>query len=209
MKHIITILLTFLAISLSAQEQEKEVTQFMGIPVDGTKPEMISKLEEKGFTPEQIEIDLENAENRFIKAGGKINGGKNKEKDGDYFMKGYFDGHRSKVVISSYHNKVYCIFVIIDEDFKELNAKIQYNLYVEQLSKKYKLLFNSAENIINEDLTEPFDSQNIEAKFLTAYDEYDKPHGMISLEMSHPKYKEFYLALRYYNMDNMPNGKDL
>lgn len=36
-----------LSVALYAQQ---EVTKFMGIPVDGTKTEMIAKLKAKGFT---------------------------------------------------------------------------------------------------------------------------------------------------------------
>ncbi|MEI3583799.1 MAG: hypothetical protein V8Q29_04490 [Alistipes shahii] len=31
------------------QEEEKDVTKFLGIPVDGYKPAMIEKLKAKGF----------------------------------------------------------------------------------------------------------------------------------------------------------------
>ena len=39
------------AVTLQAQEEEKDVTKFLGIPVDGYKPAMIEKLKAKGFTP--------------------------------------------------------------------------------------------------------------------------------------------------------------
>lgn len=48
MKRIITLVLTMMiAFTVSAQ---KEVTKFLGIPVDGTKSAMIQKLKFKGFT---------------------------------------------------------------------------------------------------------------------------------------------------------------
>ena len=46
------------AIAVYAQ-QEKEVTQFLGIPVDGSKTEMIKKLKEKGFQKSEIADVLE------------------------------------------------------------------------------------------------------------------------------------------------------
>lgn len=47
MKRILSIVFTLvISISLFAQ---KDVTKFMGIPVDGFKPAMIKKLKEKGF----------------------------------------------------------------------------------------------------------------------------------------------------------------
>ena len=205
MRKIAFTILMFLTLSLNAQDN---VIKFMGISIDGSKSEMINKLQEKGFAPDQVLIDLENAQNEVIRQGGEIPEGRIRERDGDYFMHGYFDGNDSKVIIVSYNKKVYQVMVVIDNPYNEFNAKIQFDLYVEQLSKKYTLFYNFAKDILDKDLTMPFDNP-IKAVFTTAYDESEKPHGMITLEMSHPRYKEFYLAFRYYNMDNMPNGEDL
>ena len=40
-----------LLVGTTAVAQEKDVTKFLGIPVDGFKSEMIEKLKEKGFVP--------------------------------------------------------------------------------------------------------------------------------------------------------------
>ena len=42
-------------VSISSYAQEKDVTKFLGIPIDGTKSEMIAKLKGKGFT--QVNYD--------------------------------------------------------------------------------------------------------------------------------------------------------
>lgn len=42
-------LVFFLLFSVALCAQERYVTHFLGIPVDGTKAEMLSKLQEKGF----------------------------------------------------------------------------------------------------------------------------------------------------------------
>ncbi len=203
MRKIAFTLLMLLTLSLNAQ------VRFLGIPVDGTKSEMIDKLKQKGFAPEQVEIDLEKAEGDYISVGGEINEGRIRERDGEYFMHGYFDGKKSKVVISSYNNKVYQIMVLIEHAYNELNGKVQFNLYVDQLGKKYTNPFDYDFSIdLKTDLSAPFEN-NIHAFFTAVYDEFDKPHGMVSLELSHPRYKEFYIAFRYYNADNMPNGDDL
>ena len=205
-RKLVVTLLMFMTLTLNAQDN---VMKFMGIPINGTKAEMISKLEAKGFAPEQIEIDLENAQNEVIRLGGEISEGRVRERDGEYFLHGYFDGKRCKVVISSYNNKVYQIMVVIEDAYNELNGKIQFNLYVDQLNKKYTNPLDYDFSIdLERDLSAPYDN-NIRAFFTAAYDENDKPHGMVALELSHPRYKEFYIALRYYNADNMPNGDDL
>ena len=206
MRKLALALLMLMTFSLSAQNN---VMKFMGIPIDGSKSEMIDKLQQKGFAPEQIELDLEKAQDDYISVGGEISEGRVRERDGEYFMHGYFDGKRSKVIISSYNNKVYQIMVVIEDPYNELNGKIQFNLYVEQLNKKYTNPIDYDYSIdLERDLSAPYDN-NIRAFFTAAYDNNDKPHGMFSLEMSHPKYKEFYIAFRYYNADNMPNGDDL
>lgn len=206
MRKIAFTILMFLTLSLNAQDN---VIKFMGISIDGSKSEMINKLQEKGFAPDQVLIDLENAQNKVIQLGGEIPEGKVRERDGEYFMHGYFDGKRSKVIISSYNNKVYLIMVVIEDAYNELDGKIQFNLYVERLNKKYTNPIDHDYSIdLDCDLSAPYDN-NIRAFFTAAYDEFDKPHGMVSLEMSHPRYKEFYIAFRYYNADNMPNGDDL
>ena len=48
----IRILLLGLAVALTmgVQAQKKDITKFMGIPIDGTKTAMIQKLKAKGFT---------------------------------------------------------------------------------------------------------------------------------------------------------------
>ena len=51
MKKLLCVTIALLCTAvLQAQEEEKDVTKFLGIPVDGYKPAMIEKLKAKGFT---------------------------------------------------------------------------------------------------------------------------------------------------------------
>ena len=86
MKKLVFTLLMLLTLSLSAQNDG--VIKFMGIPVDGTKSEMISKLKQKGFT-----YDYTN----------------------DMF-KGEFDGNEIAGFILTYKEKVYGIRFTYDID---------------------------------------------------------------------------------------------
>jgi hypothetical protein len=54
-KTVCFFMLLILPIALYAQ---KDVTQFLGIPVDGNKSEMIQKLKDKGFTINPHEEDV-------------------------------------------------------------------------------------------------------------------------------------------------------
>ena len=51
MKKLLCVTIALLCTAtMQAQEEEKDVTKFLGIPVDGYKPAMIEKLKAKGFT---------------------------------------------------------------------------------------------------------------------------------------------------------------
>lgn len=50
MKKLVSLLFVLFACAMSYGQDTREVTRFLGIPVDGTKAEMVSKLKEKGFT---------------------------------------------------------------------------------------------------------------------------------------------------------------
>ncbi len=80
MRKIVFTILMLLTLSMSAQKNDG-IIKFKGIPVDGTKNEMISKLKQKGFT-----YDYAN----------------------DMF-RGEFDGNRIVGFIQTYNDKVYNI----------------------------------------------------------------------------------------------------
>ncbi len=59
MKKLLCVIIALLcAAAMQAQEEVKDVTKFLGIPVDGYKPAMIEKLKAKGFTPVLAGEDL-------------------------------------------------------------------------------------------------------------------------------------------------------
>lgn len=58
MKNRILIIVATLMLGLVCAAQEREVTKFLGIPVDGTKSEMIQKLKAKGFTPTKADRNI-------------------------------------------------------------------------------------------------------------------------------------------------------
>lgn len=110
MKKLIFVFVMLLTLSLNAQTDG--VIQFMGIPVDGTKTEMISKLKQKGFT-------YDNANDVF---------------------NGEFDGQEIIGKISIYKNKVYSIRLTYDVyGFNKSLVISKYNSLVQKydLNKKY------------------------------------------------------------------------
>lgn len=193
--------LMFLTLSLNAQDN---VMKFMGIPIDGPKSEMILKLQAKGFAPKQIEIDLENAQNEVIRHGGDIPEGKVRERDGAYFMNGYFDGKRCTIVLFSYKSNVYKVCVFLDDSYQnKIDAFYVFNYFAEKLQEKYfddnnfyKLLDYSDQLEFDADYHNMFvDKQN---------------NGGVLLHITYPKVNmEYHVFLEYINVLNMPDGEDL
>ena len=107
MKQFIITMLLLASVTAHAQ---KDVTKFLGIPVDGTKTEMKEKLIAKGFTyksrPEHFE--------------------------------GEFNGRDVNVYIATNNNKVWRIMVSDANTCNETEIKIRFNNLCEQFAKNQK-----------------------------------------------------------------------
>lgn len=101
-KIIFVVFVLFTTICATAQtntKQEKDVTTFLGIPVDGTKNEMIQKLKNKGFTYD-AKSDI---------------------------LKGEFNGKDVKISVVTNNGKVYRIVVDDANYTDEADIKIRFN----------------------------------------------------------------------------------
>lgn len=107
----LALIITTLLFSVSVFAQE-DVTKFLGIPVDGFKPEMIRKLKAKGYTEHSYKPDV---------------------------LVGEFNGRDVEVSVVTNNNKVYRIFVQDAYTVDEYNIKIRYNTLCEQFenNKRY------------------------------------------------------------------------
>lgn len=115
MKKIIVGFITFLfALCTYAQ---KDVTQFLGIPVDGSKSEMIQKLKAKGFRPNPLIKDA---------------------------LDGKFNGMDVNVFIDTNNNKVCRIMICDANSVDERSIQIRFNNLCHQFEKnpKYTSLKN-------------------------------------------------------------------
>lgn len=112
MKRIILMMIAMM-ISFSSFAQNKDVTKFLGIPVDGTKTEMKQKLISKGFVPKKMG-DLE-------------------------WLEGEFNGRNVNVYICTNNNKVYRIMLADKNTVDEAQIKIHFNNLVKQFenNKRY------------------------------------------------------------------------
>ena len=111
MKHFL--LLSLLFVSSLVAFAQKDVTTFLGIPVDGYKSEMKQKLISKGFT-----YDAQN----------------------DCF-EGEFNGEEVMISIVTNNNKVYRIAVIDKMSRDETNIRIRFNNLCHQFAKNKKINF--------------------------------------------------------------------
>jgi len=110
MKKILSIVILFIfSVALHAQ---KDVTQFLGISVDGNKSVMIQKLKAKGFKSNPYDKDV---------------------------LDGIFNGAKVNIHIVTNNNKVCRIMVCDANTMDESNIKIRFNNLCQQFqnNKKY------------------------------------------------------------------------
>ena len=109
MKKIVLFIMLMLPVVVSGQ---KDVTTFLGIPVDGSKDAMIHQLAQKGFKRAPY---------------GK-----------EYDMTGEFNGEKVKITIATNNKKVWRIIVCDAISINETDIKIRFNKLVSQFSKNSK-----------------------------------------------------------------------
>jgi hypothetical protein len=88
------------------------VIKFLGIPVDGTKQEMIQKLKSKGFTCNQREG----------------------------FLEGEFNGEEVVITVQTQNNKVWRLFILDKTSRSEEQIKIRFNKLVSQFENNGKYI---------------------------------------------------------------------
>ena len=88
---------------------QEDVTKFLGIPVDGSKSEMIQKLKAKGYTSSQHNKDI---------------------------LVGEFNGTDVNIHIATNNNKVCRIMVCDANNIDERSIQIRFNKLCEQFIKR-------------------------------------------------------------------------
>jgi hypothetical protein len=92
---------------------QKDITQFLGIPVDGSKSEMIQKLKDKGYTISQYKKDV---------------------------LVGEFNGADVNINIVTNNNKVCRIMVADANTIGETDIRIRFNKLLQQFKNNKKYL---------------------------------------------------------------------
>ena len=104
-------IVALLSVAMYAQ---KDITTFLGIPVDGSKSEMEKKLIEKGFTMKESEYSK--------------------------YLSGEFNGAYVRISIGTNKNKVYRITVNEAIGKRETSVKERYNTLVSQFMKNKRYI---------------------------------------------------------------------
>lgn len=191
-------LLAMIAISASVFAQ-KEVTKFMGIPVDGSPTEMIKKLKAKGFTTDEGYM-------RDVKVG-LI------DWDGPEVLIGRFNGEKVRVFLAVEQNKVRRIYLADQDTRDETQIKMRFNTLVRQFEGNGKYVPYFDEQIIadDEDISYQMTVNNkrYDAYFLQkgedgTVDEKREVWFMIG------QYSDsYFIAMFYDNKYNQADGSDL
>lgn len=168
---------------------QNDVTKFLGIPVDGSKKDMIQKLEAKGFQY-----------NRTLDC-----------------LVGEFNGQDVALRVVTNNNKVWRIMVIDVNDTNEENIRIRFNTLLNQFVGNSKYIAADYNTSIPDDEDISYEmqvhSKRYEANFCqlstggNATDDYSKRHVWFIIVS--PTFGQYCIALYYDNICNQANGEDL
>ena len=154
MKKYILLFCGLLFCSILVSSQNKDVTKFLGIPVDGTKLEMINKLKAKGFKISPYNKDV---------------------------LTGEFNGYDVNVHVVTRKRKVWRILVCDANTVNEADIRIRFNNLCYQFDKNEKyttmsLPGDTINYIINENENISYNMNIKNKRYEAAY--YQKPEQM-------------------------------
>lgn len=189
MKKILTVSL-LLAISVALYAQ-KEVTRFLGIPVDGSKTEMIQKLKAKGFRYNST-LDC---------------------------LEGEFNGSQVYLQVATNNNKVWRIVVIDAIESDEINIRIKFNELCRQFQKNKKYMAISSEDyFLPEDENISYgimvSKKQYEAGYYQLFANSDDvtlgySNRLVWFKISETGYDKYRIVMYYDNEYNHADGEDL
>ena len=184
MKKILSLaFLLMLSLSVFAQRQ---VTKFLGIPVDGSRTAMIQKLKDKGFTYNS-DIDV---------------------------LEGQFNGKDVWIRVQTNNNKVWRIVVAYKDSYDKGQIKAQYNSLINQFANnpRYKVL--DAKELTDEDdiyREVSINKKQYQATFRQLPDDenIEKRSVWFTFVENHNNFQKYIIAIYYENKYNEANGEDL
>lgn len=184
MKKILSLaFLLMLSLSIFAQRQ---VTKFLGIPVDGSRTAMIQKLKAKGFTYNS-DIDA---------------------------LEGQFNGKNVWICVQANNNKVWRIIVLYKDSYNKEQIKIQYNRLINQFANNPRYKVGNAEGLTDEDDIDHevgINKKQYQANFYQLPDDenIEKRNVWFNIKEHSYEFQKYYIAIFYENGYNEANGDDL
>ena len=191
-------LLAMIAISASVFAQ-KEVTKFLGIPVDGSPTEMIKKLKAKGFTTDE---DFMQVVKRSLI-----------DWDGPEVLTGRFNGEKVRVFLGVEKNKVWRIYLSDKDSRDETQIKIRFNTLVRQFegNGKYVPYFDEQTIADDEDISYQMtvNKKQYQAAFLQKGEDGTVDEKRFVWFTIGEGYKGYKIEMFYDNKYNEADGSDL
>jgi len=183
------ILAAMMILFATTANAQKDVTKFLGIPVDGTKAEMIQKLKAKGFTSAGYQDVLE----------------------------GEFNGTQVYVHVVTNNNKVYRIMVVDKSGQSERNIIIRFNKLCSQFenNKKYIPMTEDAQTLSeDEDISYEITvhDKRYQAGFFQIYEGDTSVNDVANRQvwfMISKQFTDYVITMFYDNLNNQSNGEDL
>lgn len=174
------VLLLTLMLCFSICTYAQNAIKFLGIPVDGTKKEMIAKLQAKGY----------------------------EYNASDDLLYGEFNGRDVFIAINTVNNRVWRIAVKNASSTYEANIKIQFNTLFDQFlnnGKYYCIDGNKLDDTDNISYEMTVNHKRYDAYFGLIDTSVNGIVWYTILE----EFGEYAICIFYENMDNAANGEDL
>lgn len=192
MKKLVSLLFVLFVCAMSHGQDTREVTRFLGIPVDGTKAEMISKLKDKGFN-EAIGLDD--------------------------VLEGEFNGKDVYVTVQTNNRKVWRVIVSDKNGVDETQIKISFNNLCGQFEENSKYVGVGDQTIpesddISYEMT--VNNKRYQAAFFqisqggdNSADDFGNRLVWFMIGKNSLSYDKYDITIYYENGYNKANGEDL
>ena len=170
----------FVLMTIAAIAQDSNTIKFLGIPVDGTKKEMRSKLMAKGY---EFIIGSDN-------------------------LFGEFNGTDVIIYVQTVNNRVWRIAIADANGNDEADIKHRYNRLFEQLSNNSKYEVHSG-STLEEEEDISYGMTVLNKRYDAVFHLKDKSiHGRVWYTIDEED-GEYSIVMFYENLDNEANGDDL
>ena len=175
------ILLVALLINIAITGFAQNTIKFLGIPIDGTKQEMITSLKAKGYVYNSYQDCLS----------------------------GEFNGNSVNISILTVNNRVWRIAVIAAETRDEVNIKFHYTQLMQQFLANGKYIYvggNTPKDSDNLSYEIRVNKKRYDAYFRLIDTTIN---GMVWYTIAEDGYGKYRMCIFYENHNNKANGDDL